>query len=77
MRKHPADFVSLVFGLLIVGTAAAVVISVVTDVDIDLRLALPIAFVSIGVIGLLGSIVAQRRSSQRERAAAHGADALS
>ena len=49
----------------------------VTDVDIDLRLALPIAFVSIGVIGLLGSIVAQRRSSRRERAAAHGADALS
>ncbi len=65
MHKHPTDFTSLIFGLLVVGTAVLVLIYGYTDVDIDLRIVVPIAFVSLGVLGLVGSIIAQRRSSRR------------
>ncbi|MDO9485279.1 MAG: hypothetical protein Q7K25_04365 [Actinomycetota bacterium] len=68
MRKHPTDFVSLIFGLIIIGCAASVLLYRYSDVDVDLRYAVPIAFVSLGVLGLLGSIVGQRRSDRRESA---------
>lgn len=64
MRKHPFDFVSLVFGLVIVGIAATVVVDRTTDVHLDLRFAVPIAFVTLGVLGLVGAVVAQRRSTR-------------
>ena len=67
MRKHPADFVSLIFGLIIIGTAISVLVYRYTDVDLDLRYAVPIAFVSLGVLGLVGSVVAQSRSNRRQR----------
>ncbi|HBJ73154.1 MAG TPA: hypothetical protein DDY88_05500 [Actinobacteria bacterium] len=67
MRKHPADFVSLIFGLIIIGTAISVLVYRYTDVDLDLRYAVPITFVSLGVLGLVGSVVAQSRSNRRQR----------
>lgn len=68
MRKHPTDFLSLIFGLITIGTAIAVLIYRYTDVDLDLRFAVPLAFVALGVLGLVGSVVAQRRSNRRARA---------
>lgn len=64
MRKHPLDFASLVFGLVIIAIAATVVVDRTTDVHVDLRLAVPIGFVTLGVLGLLGSVVGQRRSTR-------------
>lgn len=77
MRKHPTDFVSLIFGLIIIGTAIAVLVYRYTDVDLDLRFAVPIAFVSVGVLGLVGSVVAQRRSSRRALAEQNSAEVSS
>lgn len=67
MRKHPADFASLIFGLIVLGTAISVLVYRYTDVDLDLRYAVPITFVSLGVLGLVGSVVAQSRSNRRQR----------
>ena len=63
MRKHQPDFVSLIFGIIIVGIAASVVACRYTDADVDLRFAVPIAFVALGLLGLVASVVAQRRSN--------------
>ncbi|MDP2012617.1 MAG: hypothetical protein Q8L05_00135 [Actinomycetota bacterium] len=77
MRKHPTDFVSLIFGLITIGTAISVLIYRYTDVDLDLRFAIPLAFVTLGVLGLLGSVVAQRRSNRRALAEQPGAEVSS
>lgn len=77
MRKHPTDFVSLIFGLIIFGTAISVLIYRYTDVDLDLRFAVPLAFVTLGVLGLVGSVVAQRRSNRRALAAQKSAEVSS
>lgn len=68
MRKHPTDFVSLIFGLIVIGTAISVLVYRYTDADVDLRYAVPIAFVSLGVLGLVGSVIAQSRSNRHESA---------
>ena len=65
MRKHPFDFVSFVFGLMFVGLVAFVLLDRYTEVNLDLRFALPVAFVLLGVLGLIGSVVGQRRADRR------------
>ena len=70
MRKHPLDLVSLIAGLLFTGLAVAYIVGAYADVRLDPRLVLPLVLVGLGVAGLGGSVLAQRRS---DRAVASGA----
>lgn len=75
MRKHPIDLFSLISGLLFTGFAVAYIVGAYTDVRLDARLALPLALVGLGLAGLAGAMVAQRRSDRRLTDATDGADA--
>lgn len=64
MRSHPIDLVSLVAGLLFTALAAGYIASSYYDVSLDPRLVLPLVLVVLGVAGLAGSVLAQRRSDR-------------
>lgn len=65
MRKHSFDLLSFLAGLVFAGFAVAYIVGAYTDVRIDPRLALPLALVGLGIAGLAGSLVAQRRNDRR------------
>lgn len=75
MRKHPLDLFSLISGLLFTGFAIAYIVGAYTDLRLDARLALPLALVGLGLAGLAGAMVAQRRSDRRLADAHEGPDA--
>ena len=64
MRKHPIDLLSLVAGLLFTALAVGYIASNYYDVEINPRLVLPVTLVALGVAGLAGSVLAQRRSDR-------------
>jgi len=64
VRRHPVDFYSLVTGLLFTGFAVAYIIGAYSEVRLDARYVLPLVLVGLGIIGLVGSMVAQRRSGR-------------
>jgi hypothetical protein len=72
VRKHPVDLFSLLSGLLFTGFAIAYVIGAYSDIRLDGRLVVPLVLVGLGVAGLVGSLVAQRRSDRRVAAGADG-----
>ena len=64
MRRHEADAVSLVFGLLFLGLAVAWALASANVVDIrDLRFAAPVALVVAGAIGFAMSLRRGHRES--------------
>ena len=69
MRQHRIDLFSLLAGLLFVALSVAYVIGAYTTVHVNARIALPLLLVWLGVAGLLGAVVAQRRSDQALRPA--------
>lgn len=75
MRKHPIDLFSLISGLLFTGFAIAYIVGAYTDLRLDARLALPLALVGLGLAGLAGAMVAQRRSDRRLAELSDGTDA--
>jgi cytochrome c oxidase subunit IV len=75
VRKHPIDLFSLISGLLFTGFALAYIVGAYTDVRLDARLALPLALVGLGLAGLGGAMVAQRRADRRLADSADGTDA--
>lgn len=64
MRRHPFDLLSCIAGLLFTGLAAAYVVGAYTDIRLEARYAFPIALVALGLAGLAGSLLAQRRSDR-------------
>ena len=64
MRKHSLDVFSLLSGLVIVAFAVAYIVGAFTDFRLDGRLAFPLLLVGLGVAGLAGALVAQRRSDR-------------
>ncbi|MBI1351315.1 MAG: hypothetical protein GC156_09370 [Actinomycetales bacterium] len=64
MRKHSLDVFSLLSGLLVVAFAVAYLAGAITDYRLDGRLAFPLLLVGLGVAGLVGALVAQRRSDR-------------
>lgn len=66
MRKHPIDLLSLVAGLLFTALAVGYIASNYYDVEINPRLVLPVTLVALGVAGLAGSVLAQRRSDKQQ-----------
>lgn len=75
MRKHPLDLFSLISGLLFTGFAIAYIVGAYTDIRLDARLALPLALVGLGLAGLAGAMVAQRRADRQLADGADGTDA--
>jgi cytochrome c oxidase subunit IV len=75
VRKHPIDLFSLISGLLFTGFALAYIVGAYTDVRLDARLALPLALVGLGLAGLAGAMVAQRRADRRLTDVTDGTDA--
>ena len=65
MRKHPVDLFSLLSGLVFAGFAAAYIVGAYSDVRLDGRYLIPLSLLALGIIGLVGSMVAQRRSDRR------------
>jgi hypothetical protein len=74
VHRHPLDFLSLVAGLLFTGFAVAYLVGAYTDVRLDPRLVLPLALVALGIAGLGGSLLAQRRSDRRAAVDGDGAE---
>lgn len=66
MRRHPIDLLSLVAGVLFIALAAGYIASNYYDVDINQRLVVPLTFVLLGLAGLAGSVLAQRRSDKQQ-----------
>jgi len=64
VRKHPLDLVSLLAGLLFTGLAVAYIIGAYADVRLDPRYVFPLVLVGLGLAGLAGSVLAQRRSDR-------------
>jgi hypothetical protein len=64
VRRHSLDLVSLLSGLLFTGLAVAYIIGAYADVRLDPRYVLPLVLVGLGVAGLAGSVLAQRRSDR-------------
>lgn len=65
MRRHQLDLLSLIAGLLFTGLAAAYIIGAYTDIRLEPQYVLPITLVALGLAGLGGSLLAQRRSDQK------------
>ncbi len=65
MRRHSLDVFSLLSGLLVLSFAVAYLVGAVTDFRLDGRLAFPLLLVGLGVAGLAGALVAQRRSDRQ------------
>ncbi len=66
MRKHPIDLLSLVAGVLFIALATGYIVGNYTDVEVNPRLVLPVTLVALGVAGLAGSVLAQRRSDKQQ-----------
>ncbi len=64
MRRHSLDVFSLLSGLVVVAFAVAYLVGAFTDFRLDGRLAFPLLLVGLGVAGLAGALVAQRRSDR-------------
>jgi len=64
VRRHSLDVFSLLSGLVVVAFAAAYLVGAFTDFRLDGRLAFPLLLVGLGVAGLAGALVAQRRSDR-------------
>jgi hypothetical protein len=62
VRSHPIDLLSLIAGLLFTGLAAAYIVGAYTDIRVGPQYVFPIALVALGLAGLAGSLLAQRRS---------------
>ena len=69
MRKHPLDLVSFLAGLLFTGLAIAYIVGAYADVRLDPRYVFPLVLVGLGIAGLAGSLMAQRRSDREVLAA--------
>ena len=65
MRRHPIDLLSLVAGLLFTALAVGYIVGNYSDVEINPRIVLPVTLVALGIAGLAGSVLAQRRSDKR------------
>lgn len=65
MRRHPFDLLSFTAGILFTGFALAYIVGAYADVRLDPRYVLPLVLVGLGLAGLAGSVVAQRRSDRR------------
>jgi predicted MFS family arabinose efflux permease len=61
--------VSLLTGLLFTALAIAYIVGAYADVRLDPRYVFPLVLVSLGVAGLAGSVLAQRRSDRGVREA--------
>jgi hypothetical protein len=64
VHKHQLDLLSLVSGLLFAGLAAAYIVGAYTDIRLEAQYAFPIALVTLGLAGLAGSLLGQRRSDR-------------
>jgi hypothetical protein len=63
MRRHEADAVSLVAGLLFLVVAAVHITARATDTELNLRWMVPAVLVLLGLLGLLGAIRSPRGSA--------------
>lgn len=75
MRRHPLDVFSLLAGLVVIVFAALFIVGQYTTVELDGRLVAPLLLVGLGLAGLAGALVAQRRSDRRLAAVSNGGDA--
>ena len=55
-KRHAADVLSLVCGLLFVAAAGLFLVNDLSDADVDLRWLAPVVLIGIGVLGLAASV---------------------
>jgi hypothetical protein len=60
-ERHPLDIISLVFGILFLGISVPVLL-MNTPLDIDLRWALPVTVIVVGLL-ILGSALLPKRNT--------------
>ena len=76
MQRHRIDLFSLLAGLLFVAFAVVYIVGAYTSVHVNVRIALPLLLVWLGIAGLLGAVVAQRRSDEQLATAQSSEDGL-
>jgi hypothetical protein len=63
MKRHEADWTSLIAGVTFCVIAVAYLSSEITDRTLELRWVIPILLIGLGVAGLAGTLVRARRLS--------------
>jgi hypothetical protein len=69
------DVFSLLAGLVVIAFAALFIVGQYTTLELDGRLVVPLLLVGLGLAGLAGALVAQRRSDHRLAAGSSSGDA--
>ena len=64
MNRHHVDATSLISGLVLAGVALVYLVAENTTLDIDVRWALPLALIGLGVGGVVGAVTSARRANE-------------
>jgi hypothetical protein len=70
VARHRIDLISLLAGIAFTAAAVVLILTAITDITLDPKLALPIGLVALGVLGLIGSLIAQRGAGREPESAA-------
>ena len=68
MIRHRLDLTSLICGLVFAAVAVVYLVAENSNLEVDVRWALPLALIGLGVGGVVGAITSARRASQSEAA---------
>jgi uncharacterized membrane protein YfcA len=64
MNRHQIDATSLISGLVFAGVALVYLIAENTTLDVDVRWALPLALIGLGIGGVVGAVTSARRANE-------------
>jgi uncharacterized membrane protein YfcA len=64
MNRHQIDATSLISGLVFAGVALVYLIAENTTLDVDVRWALPLALIGLGIGGVVGAVTSARRTTE-------------
>jgi len=64
MNRHQVDATSLISGLVFAGVALVYLVAENSTLEVDVRWALPLALIGLGIGGVVGAITSARRANE-------------
>jgi len=64
MNRHQVDATSLISGLVFAGVALVYLIAENSALEVDVRWALPLALIGLGIGGVVGAVTSARRTNE-------------